>query len=86
MPRNPSGPRPTRSCSRSPQGHPTHARVAADPIGENARLGTYTNFVNLLDPCAVALPAGECDNGLPFGVQLIAPAFHDELVLDLAAR
>lgn len=67
-------------------GHPTHARVAADPVGENARLGTYTNFVNLLDLCAVALPAGLRDDGLPFGVQLIAPAFHDEVLLDLAAR
>lgn len=67
-------------------GHPTHAQIAADPVGENARLGTYTNFVNLLDLCAIALPAGLRDDGLPFGVQLIAPAFHDEAVLDLAAR
>lgn len=66
--------------------HPTHAQVAADPVGRNARLGTYTNFVNLLDLCAIAIPAGVRDDGLPFGVQLIAPAFHDEVVLDLAAR
>jgi allophanate hydrolase len=67
-------------------GHPTHAQIAADPVGQNARLGAYTNFVNLLDLCAIALPAGLRDDGLPFGVQLIAPAFHDEALLDLAAR
>jgi allophanate hydrolase len=67
-------------------GHPTLAEVAADPVGVNSRLGTYTNFVNLLDLCAVALPAGERDDGLPFGVQLLAPAFADEPLLDLAAR
>ncbi|NJC72244.1 allophanate hydrolase [Planosporangium thailandense] len=67
-------------------GHPTLAEVAADPIGVNARLGTYTNMVNLLDLCAVAVPAGHRDDGLPFGVQLIAPAFADGPLLDLAAR
>jgi allophanate hydrolase len=66
-------------------GHPTLADVAADPIGTNARLGLFTNMVNLLDLCAVAVPAGEAD-GLPFGVQLIAPAFADAPLLDLAAR
>lgn len=67
-------------------GHPTLAEVAADPAGVNARLGTYTNFVNLLDLCAVAVPAGSRPDGLPFGVQLIAPAFADGPLLDLAAR
>ncbi len=67
-------------------GHPTHAELAADPVGVNARLGTYTNFVNLLDLCAIAIPAGSRPDGLPFGVQLIAPAFHDEALLDLAAQ
>ncbi len=67
-------------------GHPTHAEVAADPVGVNARLGTFTNFVNLLDLCAVALPAGRRADGLPFGIQLIAPAFHDLPLLDLAER
>ncbi len=66
-------------------GHPTLADVAADPIGANSRLGTYTNFVNLLDLCAIAVPAGQRDDGLPFGVQLIAPAFADEPLLDLAS-
>jgi allophanate hydrolase len=67
-------------------GHPRLAEVAADPIGVNARLGTYTNMVNLLDLCAVAVPSGSRDDGLPFGVQLIAPAFADRPLLDLAAR
>jgi allophanate hydrolase len=67
-------------------GHPSHAELAADPVGVNARLGTYTNFVNLLDLCAIAVPAGSRTDGLPFGVQLIAPAFHDEALLDLAAQ
>src|SRR4051794_14142148 len=67
-------------------GHPTLADVAADPVGVNARLGTYTNMVNLLDLCAVAVPAGRRSDGLPFGVQLIAPAFADHPLLDLGAR
>ncbi|MCU1593037.1 MAG: Allophanate hydrolase [Frankiales bacterium] len=66
-------------------GHPTVAALAADPVGANSRLGTYTNFVNLLDLCAVAVPAGRRDDGLPYGVQLVAPAFADEPLLDLAS-
>lgn len=65
--------------------HPTVAQVAADPMGVNRRLGTYTNFVNLLDLAAVAVPAGEADGG-PFGVTVLARAFDDQLALDLAAR
>jgi allophanate hydrolase len=65
--------------------HPTLDEVAADPVGVNTRLGTYTNFVNLLDLCAIAVPAGRRPDGLPFGVQLIAPAFADDRLLDLAA-
>lgn len=67
-------------------GHPTLAEVAADPVGVNSRLGTYTNMVNLLDLCAIAVPAGQRTDGLPFGVQLIAPAFADRPLLGLAAR
>lgn len=66
--------------------HPTFAEVAADPVGVNARLGTYTNFVNLLDLAAVAVPGPTRADGLPFGVQLIGPAFSDHGLLDLAAR
>jgi allophanate hydrolase len=67
-------------------GHPTIESVAADPIGVNARLGTYTNMVNLLDLCAVAVPAGIRGDGLPFGVQLIAPAFADRPLLEDISR
>jgi allophanate hydrolase len=67
-------------------GHPTLAEVAADPVGANSRLGAYTNFVNLLDLCAVAVPAEPRPDGLPFAVQLIAPAFSDDALLGLAAR
>ncbi|MEO8807438.1 MAG: allophanate hydrolase [Burkholderiaceae bacterium] len=57
--------------------HPTHADIDADPLGANALLGTYTNFVNLLGWCALALPAGFTDRGLPFGVTFIAPGGAD---------
>lgn len=66
----------------------THYRIAeveADPVTLNSRLGHYTNFVNLLDLAAVAVPAGFTAAGLPFGVTLIAPAFEDEDLLRLAA-
>ena len=57
--------------------HPTHAEIDADPLGANALLGTYTNFVNLLGWCALALPASLMPNGLPFGVTFIAPGAAD---------
>jgi allophanate hydrolase len=60
--------------------------VLGDPIGLNTNLGYYTNFVNLLDLCAVAVPAGFRGNGLPFGVSLIAPAGNDPELLELGAR
>ena len=60
--------------------------VAADPIRLNTNLGYYTNFVNLLDLAAVAVPAGLRSTGLPFGVSLIGPAFSDEALLTLADR
>jgi allophanate hydrolase len=59
--------------------------VAADPIAVNARLGRYSTFGNLLDLCGYSVPAGEADGGC-FGVTLLAPAFHDQVVADLAAR
>lgn len=57
--------------------HPTIAQVAADPIGVNSQLGTYTNFVNLADLSALALPASIRADGLPFGITLIARAWQD---------
>jgi allophanate hydrolase len=62
--------------------HPTLAAVAADPVGVNSRLGRFTNFANLLDLAVIAYPAGTAD-GLPFGAQLIAPAFSDHQLVDL---
>jgi allophanate hydrolase len=67
-------------------GQPTVAQVAADPIGRNAALGRYTNFVNLLDYCAIAVPAGFRSNGLAFGVTLIASAFADSDLCVIADR
>jgi allophanate hydrolase len=53
------------------------AQVLANPIELNSRLGTYTNFVNLLDLCALALPAAMRPDGIPFGITLLAPAGRD---------
>lgn len=71
---------PTTPC------HPTLAEVAADPVAVNARLGRFTNMTNLLDLAAIAFPGVPRGDGLPFGVQLLAPAGGDRLLLDLAAR
>jgi allophanate hydrolase len=49
----------------------------ADPVQLNSRLGTYTNFVNLLDLCGLAVPAAMRDDGVPSGVTLLAPAGQD---------
>lgn len=62
----------------------THDAVAAEPVKLNTNLGYYTNFVNLLDLAAVAVPAGFRTNGLPFGVSFIGPAFSDEALLSVA--
>ena len=63
----------------------TVAEVEADPVRLNSRLGTYTNFVNLLDLCAIAVPAGVRGDGLPSSVTLIAPSGADGLIAGLAA-
>jgi allophanate hydrolase len=55
----------------------TCAELEADPITPNSNLGTYTNFVNLLDLCALAVPTGPRSDGRPGGVTLIAPAGED---------
>jgi allophanate hydrolase len=55
----------------------TIAEVEADPIEVNSRLGTYTNFVNLLDFAAASVPAAMAADGTPFGITFIAPAGHD---------
>jgi allophanate hydrolase len=56
------------------------AEIEAEPVALNENLGRYTNFCNLLDLSAIAIPAGFRRDGLPFGVTLFAPAFHDPLL------
>jgi len=60
--------------------------LMAEPFALNANLGLYTNFVNLLDMSAIAVPAGFRANDTGFGVTLIGPAFADAALLDLARR
>jgi allophanate hydrolase len=69
---------------------PSHYRVdevLADPVTLNTRLGTYTNFVNLLDLCAIAIPCGTVPEAArPYGVTLIAPAWEDRTLTTLAQQ
>src|SRR6201996_4490498 len=74
------------------------AQVLANPIDLNSRLGAYTNFVNLLDLCGLAVPASMRADGVPFGITLLAPggrdaklaslgrAFHAETGLGLGSK
>lgn len=66
------------------------SEVDADPIRLNWNLWYYTNFMNLLDFCAIALPAGVRNggekDGMPFGITVFAKAFSDEALLNLGAR
>ena len=63
----------------------TVAEALADPIGSSMTLGHYTNFVNLLDLCAVAVPAGTGADGVSFGLTVVAAAHHDRRAAALAA-
>jgi len=62
------------------------ADVNAEPVELNNRLGTYTNFVNLLDLCGLAVPASIGRNGLPFGITLLAPGGEDGRLVALARQ
>jgi allophanate hydrolase len=64
----------------------TLQEVADDPVLPNQRLGTYTNFTNLLDLCGLAVPAGFKAEGHPVGVTLLGPAFADRALWGLATR
>ncbi|WP_144109492.1 allophanate hydrolase [Paraburkholderia sp. BCC1886] len=66
--------------------HPSIADVQANPVELNSQLGYYTNFVNLLDLCALAVPCARRADGLPAGVTLIAPSGADRRLADLGAR
>jgi allophanate hydrolase len=61
----------------------TVKQVLADPIALNSRLGTYTNFVNLLDLAGLAVPAAMRPDGTPFGITLVAPAGDDALLASI---
>ncbi|WP_299260274.1 allophanate hydrolase [uncultured Kushneria sp.] len=64
----------------------TIAEMAEQPVQYNSEFGTYTNFTNLADLCALALPATMRDDGLPAGITLIAPAWHDRALADFGRR
>ncbi|MBU2829198.1 allophanate hydrolase [Acidithiobacillus ferriphilus] len=64
----------------------TRAQLLAEPVARNTDLGYYTNFMNLLDYAAVAVPAGFRVDGLPFGVTLFSQAHQDVPLLHLAER
>jgi allophanate hydrolase len=65
---------------------PTLAEVAAEPLAVNARLSCFTDFANLLDLCAFAVPRGDRTDGLPFGVSVLARAGADADAARVAAR
>jgi allophanate hydrolase len=60
--------------------------VNADPIQLNTNIGYYTNFMNLLDLSAMAVPAGFRENGLPFGVTIVADAFDEKILFDYSKK
>lgn len=64
----------------------TLEEVAADPVGRNSRLGTYTNWVNLLDQCALTVPTVKRDDNLPGSITFIGPAGADALIAATAAQ
>lgn len=64
----------------------TIKQVEADPVRLNSNLGLYTNFANLLDLAAIAVPSGMRADGLPAGITLIAPAFSEPLLCGLGAK
>lgn len=64
----------------------TLAEMAVEPVLFNSQFGTYTNFTNLADLSALALPAGLRADGLPAGITLIAPAWHDHALAAFGQR
>ncbi|WP_180171403.1 allophanate hydrolase [Acinetobacter sp. YH12023] len=64
----------------------TLAEMAESPIDNNSHFGTYTNFTNLADLSAIAVPAGFRADSLPFGITFIAPAWHDMALADFAEK
>lgn len=66
--------------------NPTFKDLEEEPVLVNSQQGTYTNFVNLADMCALAIPSGFRQDGLPVGITLISKHFNDYALLDLAQR
>lgn len=66
-------------------GVPSLAALAAEPIAANSRLGTYTNFVNLCDLAALAIPSGFRADGVPAGITLVGPAFSEGRLAGIGA-
>ena len=64
----------------------TLADMAVEPVRYNSQFGYYTNFTNLADLSALALPAGLRADGLPSGITLLAPAWHDSALAHLGKR
>ncbi|KHN56253.1 allophanate hydrolase [Pectobacterium fontis] len=64
----------------------TREAMAQEPVRYNSQLGTYTNFTNLADLAALALPAPFRTDGLPAGITLIAPAWHDRALASFGGR
>jgi allophanate hydrolase len=58
--------------------------VAADPIVPNSRLGTYTNFVNLLDLAGISVPGAMRKDGRAAGITLLGPRGRDAALASLA--
>ncbi|AOR65472.1 allophanate hydrolase [Pectobacterium wasabiae] len=69
----------------SPTIHTLEA-MKQEPVRNNSQLGTYTNFTNLADLSALALPAPFRADGLPAGITLIAPAWHDRALASFGLR
>ncbi len=61
----------------------TKAQIEADPVQLNSNLGTYTNCVNLLDLCGLAVPISFASNGTPYGVTFLAGAGRDATIASL---
>ncbi|PTY37645.1 allophanate hydrolase [Saccharospirillum sp. MSK14-1] len=66
--------------------HFTIAELLEEPVRYNSELGYYTNFMNLIDWAAVAVPTAFTEAGRPFGITLSAPAFRDRSLLSIAHR
>ncbi|SLM64295.1 MULTISPECIES: allophanate hydrolase [Dickeya] len=64
----------------------TRAEIAQQPVAYNSQFGFYTNFTNLADLCGLALPAPFRDDGLPAGITLLAPAWHDAALAAFGQR